>query len=59
MFLIEKEDIQLLNDYCLANPEVSPYLADALLYCFKYHPEKYNELIEKYAGEIELTKIQN
>lgn len=59
MFLTEKEDLQLLNDYCSLNPDVSYYLADALLYCYKYHPEKYNELTEKYSGEIELKNIEN
>lgn len=56
MFLTEKEDIAMLNDYLALNPDCSGLLADALLYCYKYHPDKYNELIEKY-GNQEVSKI--
>lgn len=59
MFLVEKDDIQLLNDYCAFHPDVCPYLADALIYCWKYHPDKYEELTKKYAGDIELTNLEN
>jgi ribonuclease HIII len=56
MFLTEKEDIAVLNDYLALNQDASPLLADALIYCFKYHPEKYNELIDKY-GNQELSRV--
>lgn len=51
MFLTEKEDIALLNDYISINPECSVLLADALIYAWKYYPEKYEELIEKYGND--------
>lgn len=56
MFLTEKEDIVLLTDYLALNQDASPLLADALIYCFKYHPEKYNELINKY-GDQEVSRV--
>ena len=56
MFLSEKEDIAVLNDYLALNQDASPLLADALIYCLKYHPDKYNELIDKY-GNQEVSRV--
>jgi hypothetical protein len=56
MFLTDKEDIVLLNNYLALYPDCSCFLADALIYCWKYYPEKYNELIEKYGnGEVSMV----
>jgi hypothetical protein len=47
MFLSEKEDLELLDNFLKMNPDTVPILADALIWCFKYHPEKYEKLLQE------------
>jgi hypothetical protein len=47
MFLSEKEDLELLDNFCKLNPDACPLLADALIWCWKYHPEKYYKFLEE------------
>jgi len=58
MFLDKPEDVAMLNSYLAQNPDCDPLLTDALIYCYKYHPEKYEEIVGQFNGELETREVQ-